>query len=212
MGGYDLLLIRLTIGLLGGLGALSLYGTAYSFVASRADRQWTMTFAYSQYLDRMNGLAFPLVAGLLLVMTLCIPKRIIPRDILLRFSAGIVVLAAALGVARGAGAALAFMMALSMILQAAVAAAVLFRPAGLHFARHGRPAQLGSALLHMGFVVFVFDLVILYRSPWHGAVFWLATVLMVAGVVLSFWGREIGAWLGRRAGPPGGGAAASDPT
>ncbi len=203
MGGYDFFLIRATIGLLAGLGVLSLYGTAYSFLASQADRHWHMTPAYSQYLDRMDGMAFPLVVGLLVAMTLCIPKRIIPRDVLLRFSAAIVVLAAGLGAVRGAGTALAFLMALSMILQVAVVAAVLFRPDTLRFERHGLVAQLGSALLHLGFVVFVFDLVILYESRWHIGVFWLATLLMVVGTALSFYAPEIGARTARK--PPDGG-------
>lgn len=204
MGGWDLFLIRMTIGLLAGLGLLSIYGTVYSLFASRADRQWTQTFAFLEYIDRMNTLAFPLVAGLLLVMTLCIPKRIVPRHILLRLSPVIVVVAAGLGAAKGAVAALVFLMTVAIVLQTAVAAFVLLRPAGLRFERQGRVAQLGSAWLHLGFVIFVFDLIVFYDSPWHIPVFWLATILMMGGMTLSFYAREIGAWLGRRPGRAGG--------
>lgn len=188
---YDFYLIVATVALLLALGALCVYGTAYSFLASQADRQWTQTPAYEDYLFRMNSLAYPLVAGIILVMGLCIPKRIIPTRHLLPAAGALLALAAAVAALAGIAAGLTALMAVSLAVQAAVAVLTAVRHERLVFERPGHAVQLGSALLHLGFVVFAFDLAVLDESSLHLAVFWVACAMMTAGVVLAFYSEEL---------------------
>ena len=44
-----------------------------------------------------------------------------------------------------------------------------------------------DALLHLGIVLFTFDLVALQGSPWHIPLFWVATGLLTAGCILTFY-------------------------
>lgn len=188
---YDLALILVTAGLLLALGALCVYGTAHSFLASRADPEWTATAAYERYLGRMNGLAYPLVAGLVLTMGLCIPKRLIPPRLQTPAGATLLALAAAASAAGGPRAGLAAVMLVSLVLQAAVTALALARSPRLFFERAAHGARLGSALLHLGFVLVAVDLAVLNDSPWHMALFWAAAVLMMAGTALAFYSPEL---------------------
>ncbi len=187
---YDFALILATVALLLALGALCVYGTLYSFLASRADQEWTSSAAYELYLGRMNSLAYPLVAGLVLVMGMCVPKRLIPYR-LLPAGAAVLALAALVAAAAGPRASLAAVMLVSLAVQAAVAVLAIARHARLFFEREGHLARLGSALLHLGFVLFALDLAALNESPLHITLFWAAALLMTAGTALAFYSEEI---------------------
>lgn len=205
---YDLALVLATVVLLLALAALSAYGTIYSFLAGRADPGWTQTQAYLDYLNRMNSLAYPLVVGLLVTMALCIPKRIIPRRHLVRAAAAIVLAAAALAVAAGVRAGLLFLLVLSLGLQGAVVALTVARHRGLVFQREGLAAQVGSGLLHLGFVAFVL-FVVLFDGPGERPAalerlalptFWAAAVTMLAGIFLAFYADRLPRSGGERRG------------
>jgi hypothetical protein len=153
------------------------------------------------YQQMMNRLATPLVVLLILWLVLCIPKRLFSKRALLGYSAGML----ALGLAAlpgypalmrafgrdvlsngGPRFALGLVLGLSALLQTAILALVL-AGARLRFAGHGLALRAGSSLLHLGIVLFTFDLVALQRSPWHIPLFWVATGLLSAGCVLTFY-------------------------
>lgn len=205
--GYDLVLVLATVALLLALAALSAYGTVFSFLASRADPEWTRSSAYPDYLARMNGLAYPLVAGLILTMALCIPKRVIPRRHLARAAAAIALAAALLALAAGVRAGLLFLLLVSLGLQGAVVVLTLARHRGLVFQREGLAAQAGSGLLHLGFVAWVL-FVVLFEGPGERPAalerlampaFWAAAVTMLAGIALAFYADRL-PWPGRDCG------------
>jgi len=82
--------------------------------------------------------------------------------------------------------ALGLVLGLSALLQALILALVL-GGARLRFAGRGIALRSGSSLLHLGIVLFTFDLVALQGSPWHIPLFWLATGLLTAGCLLTFY-------------------------
>jgi hypothetical protein len=82
--------------------------------------------------------------------------------------------------------ALGLVLGLSALLQTAILALVL-AGARLRFSGSGFALRAGSSLLHLGTVLFTLDLVALQGSPWHIPLFWVATGLLTAGCILTFY-------------------------
>lgn len=197
MRNYDYILVIITIVLLAALGVVFLYGTAYSYFKTTADREWTATPAYATYLDFMNKLALPFALGLTLVLGLCIPKRIVPHHILLQLTAVLVFLALLFFWLMGARAGLGFLLITALLIQVSVILMILAGHQGLKFEYQGFLVQLGSASLHLGLIIFVLDLILLQTSPLHIAVFWVATFLITVGSICSFYSEELSRLLRR---------------
>jgi hypothetical protein len=179
--GWDLALVLLTAGTLAAFGVLALWGMFhYKSHALRPD--WSVP----AFQEAMNRRAAPLVVLLIVWLVLCIPKRIFSRRTLLAYSAGMLAIGLAALPFGGLRPALGLVLALSAALQAAILALAL-AGARLRFAGRGLALRAGSSLLHLGIVLFTLDLVALQGSPWHIPLFWVATALLTAGCVLTFY-------------------------
>lgn len=179
--GWDLSLVLLTAVTLASFGALALYGMFYyKLHAVRPD--WSVT----AYQAMMNRLGAPVTVLLILWLVLCIPKRLFSRRVLLAYSAAMLGLGVAVLPILGLRFALALVLGLSAALQTAILALVL-AGARLHFTGRGLAMRAGSSLIHLGFVLFTFDLVALIGSPWHIPLFWVSTAALCGGSVLTFY-------------------------
>lgn len=196
-GTYDYVLALATIVILVALSAVFIYGTIESWNNSISSPDWTRGWLYADYLDRMNAYAYPFVVALVLALCMCIPKRFIPRTYLLQSSTVILALSAMVGILWGFAWGLGFLLMVSALMQLVVVVLTGARTGTLVFEREGALVQLGSALLHLGFVIFVLDLVLVTDIQRHLGIFWLATGLITVGTVMSFYPREIAA-LARR--------------
>jgi hypothetical protein len=179
--GWDLALVLLTAVTLAAFGVLALWGMFYyKSHAVRAD--WSVP----AFQEMMNRLAAPLVVLLIVWLVLCIPKRLLSRRALLGYSAVMVAIGLAALPYGGVRFALGLVLGLSALLQVVILALVL-GGARLRFAGRGIALRSGSALLHLGIVLFTLDLVALQGSPWHIPLFWVATGLLTAGCLLTFY-------------------------
>jgi hypothetical protein len=179
--GWDLALVLLTAATLAAFGLLALWSMFhYKSHALRPD--WSVP----AFQEMMNRLAAPLVVLLIVWLVLCIPKRLLSRRALLGYSAGMLALGLAALPYGGVRFALGLVLGLSALLQALILALVL-GGARLRFAGRGIALRSGSSLLHLGIVLFTLDLVALQGSPWHIPLFWLATGLLTAGCLLTFY-------------------------
>ena len=179
--GWDLALVLLTAATLAAFGALALWGMFY-YKVNAARPGWSVP----AFQEMMNRLASPLVVLLILWLVLCIPKRLFSKRVLLGYSVGMLALGIAALSYGGARFALGIVLALSALLQTAILALVL-AGARLRFSGSGFALRAGSSLLHLGTVLFTLDLVALQGSPWHIPLFWVATGLLTAGCVLTFY-------------------------
>lgn len=193
---WDFVLMMLTVGLLAALGTQSFIGTIYVWWAQRTDPGF-MEARYAGFVELMNAVAAPQVVALVVVMGLCVPKRLLARRALVAVSAamaalGIGVWAATGSLVKGLG---AYLAAASLI-QVAVVVLTMAGAPSLTYLSRGRVAKAGSGLLHLGFVIFMLVVVALQDSPFMLATFWFATICTVAGCAMSFyagsWGREEG--------------------
>jgi hypothetical protein len=174
------------------IGLVCLYGIGYYTVTTEASPQWLETPLYGQYIDSMNLYIYPFVVLLLVVLGLCIPKRIVPRQALLTSGIVILGLTIILALVINIEASLGFLLGISIVIQTAIMVLTIIKWGGLTFEREGYFIQIGSSMLHLGIVVFVFDFVIMRTISLHLPVFWVATILITIGTVLSFYPGEIG--------------------
>jgi len=189
---YDFYLMILTAAVLAIIGLVCLYGIGYYTYTNGTMPGWTKTALYGQYIDSMNQLIYPFVVLLLVALGLCIPKRIVPRQSLLVSGIGILTITLLIALMTEIGTSLAFLLAISIVVQAAVMVLTILGRGGLTYEREGYFVQTGSSMLHLGTVIFVFDFVSMRTSELHLGVFWVATALITVGTVLSFYPEEAG--------------------
>lgn len=186
---WDRMLALITVGILGALGAQSLFGTIYSWWAYRTQPGWEQS-GYSGFVDVMNLVAAPLVVALVVVMGLCVPKRLFRRKTLVVASIGMLAVAIAAWVASGSlQTGLGVYLAEAALVQVAVVILTLAGASGLGYLSQGRVAKAGSGLLHLGFIIFAIVVVSLQDSALMLPVFAAAAVLMMLGSALAFYAR-----------------------
>jgi hypothetical protein len=173
--------VLLTAATLAGFGVLALWGM-FRYKSHALLPDWSVP----AFQEMMNRLASPFVVLLIVWLVLCIPKRLLSRRALLAYSAAALAAGVAALPVGGARFALGLVLGLSALLQAAILVLVL-GGARLRFAGQGLALRAGSSLLHLGIVLFTFDLVALQGSPWHIPLFWVSTALVTAGCVLTFY-------------------------
>lgn len=184
---WDYGLTIATVALLGGIGVQSFAGTIYVWWAQRTIENWEQ-LGYAGFVNTMNAVAAPQIVLLVVVMGLCVPKRLFDRGVLAAVSgamlaAGIVAWLLTSSTVIG----LTVYLSLAGLIQAAVIALTIAGVRGPSYLTEGRLTKTGSGLLHLGFIVFAIVVVALQRSTFMLPVFWTATVLMVGGTTLSFY-------------------------
>lgn len=188
---YDFILIILTIIVLVSIGLISVYGTVYSYTLSISNPNWTSTWLYQEYLNKMNYYAYPFIAALIILLGLCIPKRIISRHILIYVNILTAITMIALGLLIDYSFSLGFLLIVSMVIQLFVVLGLFLKSKSLNFEKEGFFAQIGSSLLHLGFIIFVYAFVLLQNSSLHLTIFWISTFLIISGTIFSFYNREL---------------------
>lgn len=188
---WDYGLTMVTVFLLGSLGVQSFIGTIYVWWAQRTDPAWEQLFS-AAYIDAMNTIAAPQLMALVVVMGLCVPKRLLSRRALLIVSLLMVVAGMAAGIVTGSLATgVAVYLALAALIQVAVVALTAAGAKGPSYLTEGRLTKLGSGLLHLGFIVFGIVVAVLQRSPFMEPVFWTSTALMTVGTAMSFYADRL---------------------
>ncbi len=188
---WDFVLMMLTVVLLAALGAQSLVGTLYVWWAQRTIPGWLEGPGYASYVALMDAIAAPLVAGIVVVLGLCVPKRLFERRTLLAVSAGLVALGVVWGLAgRSLQNGMAVYLAAAAGLQTVVVALTFARSGGLTYLTEGRGRRLGSALLHLGFIVFCLVVVAFQSSVLMLPAFALSALLLGGGSAMSFYARS----------------------
>jgi hypothetical protein len=197
---WDFALTIVTVVVLAALGVQSFIGTGYVWWAERSIPQWESGPGYAAYVAVMNQIAAPLILALVVVMGLCVPKRLFSRRLLLAVSAMMVVLGlAAWLVSRSLSSGLAVYLSLAAIIQVAVVVMTVAGVRGPSYLTEGRVTKTGSGLLHLGFILFAIVVVALQTSEWMLPVFSAAALLSIGGTALSFYADRV-AWHRRR--PP----------
>lgn len=188
---WDFGLTVFTVVLLGGLGVQSFVGTLYVWWAQRSIPNWEQLH-YTSYIGVMNAAAAPQIILLVLVMGLCVPKRLFSRTVLLAVSTGMVLVGVTVGaITRSLGTAVTVYLSLAALIQVAVVVMTAAGMRGPSYMTEGRLTKLGSGLLHLGFIVFGIVVASLQHSPLMLPLFWTSTIIIVGGSVLSFYANRL---------------------
>jgi hypothetical protein len=197
---WDFALTIATIVLLGGLGVQSFLGMLYTWWSIRTVQGWEQGAGYVAYVGTMNAIAAPQVVALVVVMGLCVPKRLFTRSYLVGVSAVMVAAGLATGLlTRSLSMGLAAYLILASFIQLAVVVLTIADADELSFLTQGRLTTIGSGLLHLGFVLFGIVVVALQKSPAMLPVFWASAGLVLGGTTLSFFAEPISNALPRTA-------------
>jgi hypothetical protein len=190
---WDFGLTVATVAILGLLGVQSFVGTIYTWWATRTIPGWQQT-GYGGFVDIMNALAAPMVVALVVVMGLCVPKRLFERRALLIVSTAMVL--AGIGVGAYTDSlqdGLATYLALAALIQAAVVILTIAGVRGPSYLTEGRLTKTGSGLLHLGFIGVAFVVVTLQRSSLMLPAFAVSALCLAGGTALSFYAEKL-AW------------------
>jgi len=193
---YDFILTIATIALAVLIGALFVAATVYTFFAAQAEPAWAETSMYSDYIDTMNACLFPLLVALLVALGLCIPRRVLKKRVLVAASVALVATTLVLTIAVSQRAGWLFLLASAAIIQLVVIAMTAIRSPRLTYLQESFLVRIGSALLHLGLIVLVAAFVVRTPRASQLTTFWIATALIMLGMIMSLYSTELGV-LGR---------------
>lgn len=191
---YDYGLIILTTLVLFAIGLVCVYGIAYyNYLA--VNPQWQHTLLYVQYINNMNSFLYPFLVLLLISLGLCIPKRLLEQDILVKFGVLALGVTIILTFLSGIETGLSFILAIMTGVQCVVLILTIKKSKTIRFEKEGYIVRLGSVLLHLGVVILIFNFVTLMENPFHISIFWMGTLLVIAGNIFSFYPVRINSLL-----------------
>ena len=185
---YDFYLILATTIILFAICLISIYGMFYFKFAQIHQMAPALKIAY---MNRMNTVIAPFAVCLILLLGICVPKRLLPTAWLNRATLLLLVGTVLTALIWGGRASLNFILAASLILQIVVLLMALSGSKKLNFHKKGYWVRLGSSLIHLGLILFVLDLLLYEKMTLHLFLFWVTTGTSVLGMVFSFYAESV---------------------
>ena len=185
---YDYYLILATTAVLFAISVICIYGMFYFKIA---EVQQMAPVLKAVYMGKMNSVMAPFLIALVLLLGICVPKRLLPVN-WLNWFAGLLVLAA-VGVSVGWGIKIGLLVVLfaSLVLQIIVLGLAVVGYSGLHFEKKGYWVRLGSSAIHLGLLLFVIDLFYYRMQRLHLFLFWVTTISIVLGMLFCFYSEDV---------------------
>jgi len=194
---YDYYLILATTAVLFIISVICIWGM---FFFKMAQIQQMAPAEKVGYLEHMNSVIAPFVICLILLLGICVPKRLLSTSWLNRFGVflGFVVIIITVVVNMKTG--LLVVLTASLGLQLTVLVLAMAGSKRLHFETKGYWLRVGSSLIHLGLILFILDLFFYRFVTLHLLLFWVTTLATTAGMVLCFYSGSISKVLRGRKG------------
>jgi hypothetical protein len=181
---YDFYLILATALVLFAISAISIYGMFYFKFAQIQQMAPALKLSY---MNRMNSFVTPFIIILILLLGICVPKRLLPTAWLNRVTVLMVGTAVLTAFLTDIKTSLLVILGASLFLQVVVLVLALAGSKNLNFHKKGYWVRLGSSLIHLGFILLVLDLLLYKREVLHLFLFWITTGASVAGMLFCFY-------------------------
>lgn len=185
---YDFYLILATVGVLFVISIICVYGMFYFKVAQIQQMEAGVKMAY---MNRMNTVMAPFIIILILLLGICVPKRLLPTVWLNRFAGVLVLAAIGLSLLAGVQTGLQAILIVALILQLLVLGLALAGSERLNFEKTGYWVRVGSSLMHLGLILFILDLFYYTRPGLHLFLFWVTTGATVLGMLFCFYAETV---------------------
>ena len=131
------------------------------------------------------------VLCLILLLGICVPKRLLPSRWLIRFAVLLSIVAIAVAVWQGLVTGLVTILVASLLLQLVVLVMAITGSKYLHFEKSGYWVRVGSSLVHLGLILFVLDLLLYKHLSLHLFLFWVTTASTVLGMLFCFYSQSM---------------------
>jgi hypothetical protein len=187
-GSYDYYLILATAVVLFIISIICIYGMFYFKFAQIHQMAPAVKISY---MDRMNTIIAPFIICLILLLGICVPKRLLPTSWLNRVTMLLIVLTVTVSLVSGLKKGMLFILAAALVLQTVVLSLALIGSKNLHFEKKGYWVRVGSSLIHLGLILFVFDLFFYQRQALHLFLFWITTGATVLGMLFCFYAETV---------------------
>ena len=185
---YDFYLILATTVVLGIISAVCIWSMFYFKMAQIHEMAPHVKIAWQ---NRMNTIVAPFIIALIVLLGICVPKRLLPTTWLNRFAVALVSVAFLTSLLLGVKTGLLVILVASLLLQLLVLAMAITGSEQLHFETKSYWSRVGSSLIHLGLVLFILDL-FFYRQPaLHLLLFWVTTGATVLGMICCFYADSV---------------------
>ena len=181
---YDYYLILATALILFLISTICIYAMFYFKLAMIHQMPQEMKAAY---MNRMNAWLSPFVVGLVVLLGICVPKRLLPTIWLNRFAVILTLIALLVSLLLGVDAGLKFILVASLGLQLPVLILALGGHKGLWFEKTGYWVRIGSSLVHLGLILFILDLFFHKIRALHLPLFWTTVSATSTGMICCFY-------------------------
>ncbi|MBW1838876.1 MAG: hypothetical protein JRI49_02990 [Deltaproteobacteria bacterium] len=192
---YDYYLILATTVVLFVISVICIYGMFYFKLAQVHQLPVAEKVGY---MDSMNTVMAPFLIALIVLLGICVPKRLLPTSWLNRFSVILVLLALAASFIWGIKVSLALVLIVSLALQVVVLFMALAGSKELNFEKKGYWVRVGSSLLHLGLILFALDLFFYRYQVLHLILFWITTASALLGMVFCFYAESFSRLVKKR--------------
>jgi hypothetical protein len=187
-GSLDFYLVLATAVMLFVISAICIYGMFYFKLAQI---QQLVPAEKVAYMNRMNRVIAPFIIALILLLGICVPKRLLPAAWLNRFAIVLALIAGGVSLWFGIKAGLVLVLAASLMLQLVVLTLAVGGSQLLYFEKSGYWVRLGSSLIHLGMILFVLDLCFYQHQSLHLILFWVTTGAVVLGMIFCFYSQSV---------------------
>ena len=187
-GSIDFYMILATAGVLFIISIICIFGMFYFKLAAVHQLPPPEKLAY---MNRMNMVVAPFIIALILLVGICVPKRLLPVRGLGWFSAVLLGITVLVSVWLGIRTGLLVALAASLVLQIVVLVLAISGSQRLHFEKSGYWVRVGSSLIHLGLILFVLDLLLYKHHSLHLILFWITTGSTVLGMLFCFYSQTV---------------------
>lgn len=184
----DYYLILATAGVLFALSVICVYGMFYFKFAALQQLPAQEKIAY---MNTMNAVTVPFIIALILILGICVPKRLLPTRWLNIVTVALVAACAAVSFWQEVKTGLIVVLSASLLLQLVVLGLALAGSKHLRFEKSGYWVRVGSSLIHLGFILFVLDLLLYKQRTFHLFLFWVTTGSSVLGMLFCFYSDSV---------------------
>lgn len=190
----DYYLILATAGVLFVLSVICVYSMFYFKFAAIQQLPAPEKMAY---MNQMNTVVSPFVIALILLIGVCVPKRLLPLRHVTAVALGLTFACAVVSLWQGVITGLIVVLTASLLLQLVVLGMALGGSKHLNFEKSGYWVRVGSSLIHLGLILFVLDLLLHRHLTLHLVLFWVTTGSTVLGMLFCFYSQAVTGMVGK---------------